>query len=508
MSNAGPLAQEQSSVAQRLPFELLVAILSRVLLAPPSFPGEEEVPIRHVYTQTWRLLGLSKSLRSALEPVFYSRVSLTSTRSLDLFAQTLKARSDLNRKVKSMWIAPNSLHSDFLTALKPPADGIHALPQSGNLTATIRAILRACRSLQHLALDGCLCTLKASTLFGSNCQPISVMSINPYSFLGGFSAPMFRKVRRLELCDTSLASGEVEHVRTLPDLCHFVWTSPRDWSEPRRDIVALLRIVAPPPIRPSHLHLAVSGDVAEAENDSHPQSMLPVKPQPPRNLRSVTIRTGQGRSAELGTHLRIAVEEQTAHFHQHGAGFGTTTNASAAGGGEGGEDDHDDQLSAFAALSISAAEPSIKRKPYIDSSAHTTRVEHPLTGVVLQTKKFAKPDEVIVDEWEALRDLICGSGDVGLEEARRASLRHSKTEEAKAKTRAATKDSTRDSNVQQRRGQEPVVDETEQEGSEAHEGEEELQPGRALQRLWAEWCRRVEDGSLEVPLGARPSYQD
>jgi hypothetical protein len=43
---------------------------------------------------------------------------------LDRFARTLKERPDLNRKVKSLWIAPNSLESDFITTLKPAGEAI------------------------------------------------------------------------------------------------------------------------------------------------------------------------------------------------------------------------------------------------------------------------------------------------------------------------------------------------------------------------------------------------
>lgn len=215
-----------SSAAGRLPFEILVDIFTRVMLAPPDFHIEESVSTKgkgkgkdaeRGVTPTWSLLLLSKSLRSALEGQFYSRVSLTCTRSLQCFARTLKDRPDLSRRVKALWIAPISVESDFILALKPPAEGITAVPtQSNQPLSDIRQILRSCRSLRHAALDGCLCTLKAANSFGSNCQPLSLVSINPYSFLGGFSSPMFRKVRRLEMCDTSLASEEVEQVRSLP----------------------------------------------------------------------------------------------------------------------------------------------------------------------------------------------------------------------------------------------------------------------------------------------------
>lgn len=221
------------SAAHRLPHELLVAIFAHVLRAPPSVADLEGIEStakgkeRDVSRSSppWALLLLSKSLRSSLESHFYSRVSLTTTTALQHFARTLKARPDLARKVKALWIAPISIESDFVLALKPPSDSIADVPpQLSQPLSDIRQILRSCRSLRHAALDGCLCTLKASNSFGSNCQPVSLVSINPYSFLGGFSTPMFRKVRRLEMCDTSLASEEVEQVRSLPGECCQRWT--------------------------------------------------------------------------------------------------------------------------------------------------------------------------------------------------------------------------------------------------------------------------------------------
>lgn len=221
----------QPSAAHRLPFEILVTIFAQVLAAPPDLfkdqahdwtssqasSSRDRIRGKTSESASWSLLLLSRSLRAALESQYYSRVSLTSTQSLKHFARTLKERPDLCRKVKALWIAPISVESDFIFALKPPAEGITALPsQSSQPLTDIRQILRSCRSLRHAALDGCLCTLKASTSFGSNCQPLSLVSVNPYSFLGGFSAPMFRKVRRLEMCDTSLASEEVEQVRSMP----------------------------------------------------------------------------------------------------------------------------------------------------------------------------------------------------------------------------------------------------------------------------------------------------
>lgn len=134
--NAYQMDSKMESASQMLPFETIVAILSFVALAPPPLveqPRQQQATRRGKGVKTgsaapaspsppWSILLLSKSLRAALEPVLYSRVSLTSTAALDRFARTLKERPDLNRKVKSLWIAPNSLESDFITTLKPAGE--------------------------------------------------------------------------------------------------------------------------------------------------------------------------------------------------------------------------------------------------------------------------------------------------------------------------------------------------------------------------------------------------
>lgn len=440
------------TASHALPFELCVAIFTYAILKASDLHTASGNLQR-----CWKFLLLSRAFKAALEPVVYSRVSLISTMALANFAQTLAARPDLNRKVKSLWIAPNSLNSDFITALKPPPDGLNSLPKHINLPiVNIKAILRACRSLRHLALDGCLCTLKASSLFGSNCQPISVTSINPYSFLGGFSAPMFRKVKRLELCDTSLASEEVEQIRTLPDLRHFVWTSPRNYSDSKRDVTALFRIIAPTMLRSSsHLQLAVSGG-QESQVD------LPIKPYQHRRIESATVRTAQNRSAELGTHLKIAVTQQGQTDEFNGGDLSSLSESLSA-------------LSLFR---------SAGPRPYVDSSAHTTCVEHPSTGILLKTERFAAQDEGIIDEWEELRDLICGNGAVGLEEARKAARRSTKETAIKAEASGNGGKATASESLE-------VEDDT-------NRNCEFLDPGRALRRLWVEWCMRVERDLLEV----------
>lgn len=490
-ASSSSAAAAQTAHPPRLPYEIVASILTFAILCPPDLyeqkqqeqatsakPTASRARPPPIYTP----LLISRSLRKTLEPIFYSRVTLSSTTALACFASTLKSRPDLNRKVLALWIAPASLSSDFITTLKPPSDGINSLPSAIAQPIThIKAILRACRSLRHLALDGCLCTLKASTLFGSNCQPLSLTSINPYSFLGGFSAPMFKRLRRLELCDTSLASDEVEQVRTLPDLCHFVWTSPREYSDAKRDVTALFRIVAPTSAQgsgaTSRPATTLQAAIEAGEHDDEQQqagtasSRLPIKPPAPRPLRSVTIRSGQTRCAQLATAIKLALQDPSLNAHHRHA----TTDELAS------------SLSAsLASLSLRGGGQQTPA-PYVDSSAHTTAIEHPGTGVQMCTARIEDGDDddgeegtaSLIDEWEALRDIICPGGGG-------ASLSFRIDEASRAANRARGK----------------------RDGSAAEEGDDDddaptptvIEPGMALRRLWVEWCRRVEDGSLEVPL--------
>lgn len=493
------------SIAGQLPFEILVEIFVFAILAVPDRLGSKESGGKSSSSNTkrsssppWKLLLLSKSFKQALEPQHYSRVSLVDTTSLAHFASTLKARPDLTRKVKSLWIAPTSLDSDFITALKPPTDGITALPSNVSQPLShIRAILRACRSLRHLALDGCLCTLKATNSFGTNCQPLSLVSINPYSFLGGFGSPMFRKVRRLEVCDTSLASEEVEGVRSMPDLCHFIWTSPREYSDSKRDVSAFFRIVQPSILSPSTLQLSLSSSLspvngslsssaasfsAHRDDRGYPlrssstdsmasssSSLLPIKPFQPRHLKTVEIRTGQTRAAELATYLARQVEVTAARLKEHSHWS------------------PEDLAGSFSSMTFEATNsrfPSSSAVPiYIDSSAHTSTLTHPGTGVEMKTRPLV--DEDVIDEWECLRDLICGTGQRAVFEE---TVKRRRREREKEKEKSGTKGSIEDEE-QGDDDDEPQEEET---------AEQELDPGMALRRLWIEWCQNVESGALEV----------
>ncbi|CAO1615606.1 unnamed protein product [Sympodiomycopsis kandeliae] len=514
MSNQGG----QSSVAQRIPFEILVSIFAHVLLDPPALcseptlttdpipvpspaskgKGRSKVPLkegaRNTPPPSWSLLTLSKSFKSSLEPYYYSRVSLTTTASLETFAKTLKARPDLTRKVKALWIAPISIESDFILALKPPAEGITSVPSHINQPLNdIRQILRSCRSLRHVALDGCLCTFKASNSFGSNCQPLSLVSINPYSFLGGFSTPMFRKLRRLEMCDTSLASEEVEQVRTLPDLCHFTWTSPREYSDAKRDVMSLLRILTPR-VAPSRLQLSIGGmsRFSDTASDFNLEP-IPVKTQPNqhRHLKSITIRTGQTRSAELAASLKISVLEHSEKLALHTVAQQQKQQQENNNKDNGTQESTDDiealedlaeSFSSSMTLDSTRNLPSLQARgtlPYIDSLAHTSSILHPTTGISLQTCTFSgdEEDESIIDEWEYMRDLICGSGSI-------TALEEHKRRQRERKRKPLGSDLS---------GQSSTVDTVEEQGD-----VQEILPGMALRRLWVEWCQRVESGALEV----------
>lgn len=87
----------------------------------------------------------------------------------------------------------------------------------------------------------------------------------------------------------------------------------------------------------------------------------------------------------------------------------------------------------------------------------------------------------LIDEWEALRDIICPGGGG-------ASLSFRIDEASRAANRARGK---RDGSA----AEEAAGDDDDDAPTPAV-----IEPGMALRRLWVEWCRRVEDGSLEVPL--------
>ena len=161
-------------------------------------------------------LLVSPSLTPALEDSVYATVSLFSIAGLTCFHALLKQRPDLGRRVRSLWIAPCRLSSDLIPALAPPNASATTEALQSKVQSLSRAILRACRRLQHLALDGGFITPQAATGLGTACKPKTLLCVNPHSFLGHYSAPIFRTtVRRLEVVDQTLACEEVDEIRLM-----------------------------------------------------------------------------------------------------------------------------------------------------------------------------------------------------------------------------------------------------------------------------------------------------
>jgi hypothetical protein len=185
-----------------LPIDVLVHILSQYALLSPRC--------------AINALLISPSITPSIEESVYSTVSIFSLSGLASFNNLLKQRPELGRRVKSLWIAPCRLNSDLIPALAPPNTSATSEALQNKVQSLSRNILRACRRLQHLALDGGFITPQAATGFGTACKPKTLLCVNPHSFLGHFSAPIFRTtVRRLEVVDQTLACEEVDEIRLM-----------------------------------------------------------------------------------------------------------------------------------------------------------------------------------------------------------------------------------------------------------------------------------------------------
>lgn len=264
----------------------------------------------------------------------------------------------------------------------------------------------------------------------------------------------------------------------------------------------MLRILTPR-VAPSHLQLSIGGvsqfqdsESLAAASSPAAEQPFPVKAQTHQHLLSVTIRTGQTRSAELAASLKAAVEEHSQKLAAHTAQLLVEEKSEEDDQGE--QEDLAETFSSALTLDSTRNLPSLQSRagqlPYIDSAAHTSSILHPSTGIVLETGTFAAwpfsskqddvdddsdddgDEEVIIDEWEYLRDLICGSGsDVALEDYKR------RSKERKKKLRNDMGQSS------------PDADEDEEQDQ-----DHRVVPGMALRRLWIEWCQKVENGQLEV----------
>lgn len=191
-----------SAAAASLPIDILLLILGHLCRISPSCAV--------------KALLVSPSLSPLVEADVYGTVSLMSVAGLVSFEALLRQRPELGRRVTSLWIAPCRQSSDLITILAPIHSGRSSEANQARVQALAKSVLRACRRLRHLALDGGFLTPQAAEAFGTPCKPATLLCVNAHSFLGHFSAPIFRTVNRLEVVDTTLAVEEVDEIRQMP----------------------------------------------------------------------------------------------------------------------------------------------------------------------------------------------------------------------------------------------------------------------------------------------------
>ncbi|PWY98929.1 hypothetical protein BCV70DRAFT_201145 [Testicularia cyperi] len=243
------------SLASSLPRELIGEILQ---FAAETSGGNSRTKLH--------LLCLSKHYRDRLAPLVYSTVVLCSSSTIHAFAGLVRSNPKVARFVRRVWIGPDDSQSDLITALSPPAynEAAYITEMREQIHFSTRIILRSCRKLQDVALAGELLSLHAAFTYGSACQPMQLTSINPHSFVGGFSAPIFRKVKILRIVDTNLAFEEADEIRTLSELEWLIWSAPKDYGDITRDTNVLRRLLQ----RPRRHYVLPGSDVDEVGHDT------------------------------------------------------------------------------------------------------------------------------------------------------------------------------------------------------------------------------------------------
>ncbi|WFD20995.1 hypothetical protein MCAP1_003250 [Malassezia caprae] len=184
-----------------------------------------------------RVLCLSRAWHQALAPYVYTRVQLGSSDTLARFAELVQRRPEAARAVRRLWIGPRHARSDLLALLSLPApgDSDYVQQRREQVYVQTRAVLRACRRLDDVALSGSLVAADLVHSYGTACQPRRLTSINPHSFISGFDAPIFRRVHTLALCDVNLSVSEARAIRQMPALQTFYLTTPKDYGDPAKD---------------------------------------------------------------------------------------------------------------------------------------------------------------------------------------------------------------------------------------------------------------------------------
>lgn len=506
-AKAGTL-HDPPCASHRVPIDVLIHILSDYATLSPSC--------------ALNALLVSQKINSAIEEGVYGCVSLFSVRAMEAFQHLLKRKPELGRRVKALWIAPGRSDSDLIPALAPPTSNAALEARQRKVQSLAREILRSCRRLRHLALDGGFLTPQSAVGFGTACKPATLLCVNPHSFLGHFAAPIFRTtVRRLEVVDTTLAVEEVDEIRQMQALRHFIWTSPRANADVTRDVSVLLRILSPR-----------ARDAAE--DDQQLMSMIatagtapPEKARQNEQLQSICTATSQARAAALAASFKKIVESvEVGDVPVPGQGVD--------------EEDAD----------IVQAMRAVKAGFYVDSSRANSSSIHKPTGVELQTRALSslmqaltmaaqqqrKPrlvsdladggggeiersdgesddddDDEVVDEWEALRDVVCQRRTANTTASSRlfAGLGSGTTSMSGSGTfsvvRTGNTSGVSTPGWSVSRAASPargmVSGSTSGPGSGAATParyEEEIDGGRALQRVWRRWRAQVTCGELDM----------
>lgn len=366
------------ALASSLPSELITYIL--------EFAASTTTHTRHKIT----FLLLSRPHHTLLSPHVYSTVALCSSSSIHSFASFSKIHPSIARLVRRIWIGPDTSSSDLITALSPPSfhEPAYITDLREHVHASVRTILRSCRKLQDVALAGELLSLHSAHTYGSACQPVRLTSINPHSFVGGFSAPIFRKVRVLRIVDTNLAFEEADEIRTLSELEWLIWSAPKDYGDITRDSNVLRRLLQRPrkhfdqpnpgeegtdhgnTLSATSEHSELFQEMAALELN---EGLAPARPSKNDKFRRLTIQTSHTRASEFRTRLADTYPLLTPSA--------TSATMDSTGGLAGGLD------STFQDLERDW-------DPHLNvPTIHPTT----LAGVVL-------------DEWDALRDLINNAG--------------------------------------------------------------------------------------------------
>ncbi|WFD00253.1 hypothetical protein MYAM1_003001 [Malassezia yamatoensis] len=268
--------------------------------ALPSLPFEVIIYVfQHSFARDQllaaRLLALNSKIHRALQPIVYTRVELATSTALTKFCELIKHRPEIARMVRALWIGPCTSRSDLLSILSAPLPGDSSYIEElrEQVFTHTRFVLRSCRRLQDVALNGSLVSSNVVHSYGTACQPISLTSVNPHSFVSGFDAPIFRKVTSLVICDINLSITEADAIHRLPMLQDLYYTSPKDYGEIHRDIWIMKKVLG----------------LEHKQEDSASLHTLSINTKPAQ-LQSFTYRSVEQKSARVVNALNQTVAER------------------------------------------------------------------------------------------------------------------------------------------------------------------------------------------------------